>query len=484
MIKIYRLVPLAAALVLAGCINLAPDYERPEAPVAQAWPEGESYKLSEVKREALPEWRDFICDEKLRRVIELALANNRDLRMAAYNVEMARAQYGISRSELFPTVAAVAQETAQRTPETLSTRLDGTANTTHQYSAQLAMTSFELDFFGRVRNLEEQALQSYLQTQDAQRSAQSTLIAEVAMAWLTLGADEAQLKLQQETLRTQEESFRLVEASYKYGAVSQLDLEQARQTVAAARAAIASYVRAVAQDRNALELLVGAKIDEGLMPDGISLQATLPASLPEGLPSEVLLNRPDVMQAERGMLAANAQIGAARAAFFPSVSLTGGVGSGSMRLSDLFASNSTVWTFSPNVNIPIFTGGANIANLRAAEAYQKKSIADYELAIQTAFQEVADALATEGTVADELLAQQQLAAATAETLRLSEERYKNGADSYLEVLDSQRSNFSAQQAVINAQLSRAASLVTLYKVLGGGSQLEESAETTQTADAK
>ena len=220
MIKIYRLVPLAAALVLAGCINLAPDYERPEAPVAQAWPEGESYKLSEVKREALPEWRDFICNEKLRRVIELALANNRDLRMAAYNVEMARAQYGISRSELFPTVAAVAQETAQRTPETLSTRLDGTANTTHQYSAQLAMTSFELDFFGRVRNLEEQALQSYLQTQDAQRSAQSTIIAEVAMAWLTLGADEAQLKLQQETLRTQEESFRLVEASYKYGAVS------------------------------------------------------------------------------------------------------------------------------------------------------------------------------------------------------------------------------------------------------------------------
>ena len=243
MIKIYRLVPLAAALVLAGCINLAPDYERPEAPVAQAWPEGESYKLSEVKREALPEWRDFICDEKLRRVIELALANNRDLRMAAYNVEMARAQYGISRSELFPTVAAVAQETSQRTPETLSTRLDGTANTTHQYSAQLAMTSFELDFFGRVRNLEEQALQSYLQTQDAQRSAQSTLIAEVAMAWLTLGADEAQLKLQQETLRTQEESFRLVAASYKYGAVSQLDLEQARPPVAAARAAIASRLR-------------------------------------------------------------------------------------------------------------------------------------------------------------------------------------------------------------------------------------------------
>ena len=474
MIKIYRLVPLAAALVLAGCINLAPDYERPEAPVAQAWPEGESYKLSEVKREALPEWRDFICDEKLRRVIELALANNRDLRMAAYNVEMARAQYGISRSELFPTVAAVAQETAQRTPETLSTRLDGTANTTHQYSAQLAMTSFELDFFGRVRNLEEQALQSYLQTQDAQRSAQSTLIAEVAMAWLTLGADEAQLKLQQETLRTQEESFRLVEASYKYGAVSQLDLEQARQTVAAARAAIASYVRAVAQDRNALELLVGAKIDEGLMPDGISLQATLPASLPEGLPSEVLLNRPDVMQAERGMLAANAQIGAARAAFFPSVSLTGGVGSGSMRLSDLFASNSTVWTFSPNVNIPIFTGGLNLSNLRLAEATQKRAVASYEQTIQAAFREVADALAMEGTIESELQARAEYAQAAAMAYKLSESRYKQGAAAYTEVLDAQRTKVAAEQTYIASQLSRATSLVTLYKVLGGGSVLAQS----------
>ncbi len=474
MIKIYRLVPLAAALVLAGCINLAPDYERPEAPVAQAWPEGESYKLSEVKREALPEWRDFICDEKLRRVIELALANNRDLRMAAYNVEMARAQYGISRSELFPTVAAVAQETAQRTPETLSTRLDGTANTTHQYSAQLAMTSFELDFFGRVRNLEEQALQSYLQTQDAQRSAQSTLIAEVAMAWLTLGADEAQLKLQQETLRTQEESFRLVEASYKYGAVSQLDLEQARQTVAAARAAIASYVRAVAQDRNALELLVGAKIDEGLMPDGISLQATLPASLPEGLPSEVLLNRPDVMQAERGMLAANAQIGAARAAFFPSVSLTGGVGSGSMRLSDLFASNSTVWTFSPNVNIPIFTGGLNLSNLRLAEATQKRAVASYEQTIQAAFREVADALAMEGTIESELQARAEYAQAAAMAYELSESRYKQGAAAYTEVLDAQRTKVAAEQTYIASQLSRATSLVTLYKVLGGGSVLAQS----------
>ena len=244
--------------------------------------------------------------------------------------------------------------------------------------------------------------------------------------------------------------------------------------MAAARAAIASYVRAVAQDRNALELLVGAKIDEGLMPDGISLQATLPASLPEGLPSEVLLNRPDVMQAERGMLAANAQIGAARAAFFPSVSLTGGVGSGSMRLSDLFASNSTVWTFSPNVNIPIFTGGLNLSNLRLAEATQKRAVASYEQTIQAAFREVADALAMEGTIESELQARAEYAQAAAMAYELSESRYKQGAAAYTEVLDAQRTKVAAEQTYIASQLSRATSLVTLYKVLGGGSVLAQS----------
>ena len=246
--KMLRLMPLAAALLLAGGVNLAPTYERPASPIAEVWPQdGEAYSLSEVKRASLPRWLDFIVDERLRSVIEEGLKHNRSLRQAALNVELARAQYGIQRSELFPTVAAVAQETAQHTPRTASAL--GVSSTTHSYTAQLAMTSYELDFFGRIRNLNEQALQAYLQSEDAHRSAQSALIAEIAMAWLTLGAEQAQLQLQRETLASQEATYKLMEESYKAGAASQLDLEQARTTVTAARAAIVSYVRAVAQDK-------------------------------------------------------------------------------------------------------------------------------------------------------------------------------------------------------------------------------------------
>lgn len=467
--KMLRVMPLCVALLLAGCVNLAPTYERPEAPVAAVWPEGEAYQTSELKREALPVWQDFIRDNRLKQVIQTALENNRDLRIAALNVEQARAAYGVQRSELFPTVAAVAQETAQRTPETMSAT--GQSSVTHQYTAQLAMASYEIDFFGRIRNLNEQALQAYLQTEDAQRSAQSTLVSEVAMAWLTLGADRAQLQLQKETLQSQEESFKLVEASYKYGAASQLDYEQARTTVAAARASIASYIRAVAQDKNALELLVGTKIDEALLPNGIELQATLPAALPQGLPSEVLLNRPDIQQAERGMLSANAQIGAARAAFFPSISLTAGIGSGASELSDLFDGRTGLWSFTPNISIPIFTGGLNLANLKSAEASQKIAVATYEKMIQTAFREVADALATEGTIDRELQARVEYAEAATNAYKLADARYKHGAAAYTEVLEQQRAMVAAQQTLIATQLSRASSLVTLYKVLGGGSEL-------------
>ena len=307
--KMLSLMPLAAALALAGCVNLAPDYERPEAPVAQAWPEGESYANSELKREELPKWQNFIQDDRLKKVIELALSNNRDLRIAALNVENARALYGVQRADLFPTVAAAASNA--------TTHRESTDSTTHAYSADLAMASYEIDFFGRVRNLTEQALQTYLQSEDAQRTTQGTLVSEVTLAWLTLGANREQLALQKETLASQEESFRLVGESYKYGAASRLDYEQARTTVASARAAITTYVRAVAQSKNALELLVGSKVPDELQPSGVELAATLPATMPAGLPSEVLLNRPDIISAERGMISANANIGAARAAFFP-----------------------------------------------------------------------------------------------------------------------------------------------------------------------
>lgn len=461
--KMIPLLPLAAALLMTGCVNLAPDYQRPEAPVAQAWPEGESYAQSELKRESLAKWQDFILDARLRQVIELALANNRDLRIAALNVEKARAQYGVQRSELFPTVAASASNAVEH--------LESTGTTSHAYSANIAMASYEIDFFGRIRNLNEQALQAYLQSEDAQRTTQGTLVAEVAINWLTLGANRAQLELQKQTLASQEESFHLVEESYKHGAASRLDYEQARTTVASARAAIASYVRAVAQSQNALELLVGAKVPAELEPEGVSLNATLPATLPEGLPSEVLLNRPDIISAERGMISANASIGAARAAFFPSITLTGAVGSSATHLSDLFGNGSGLWSFTPNVSIPIFTGGLNLANLRAAEASQQIAVATYEQSIQTAFREVSDALATEGTVERELNARREYADAASKAFDLSSARYQHGAAAYTEVLDAQRTKVAAEQAVITAELSRASSLVTLYKVLGGGTEL-------------
>jgi len=453
---------------------LAPDYERPEAPVAQAWPEGESYANSELKREELPKWQTFIQDDRLKKVIELALSNNRDLRIAALNVENARALYGVQRADLFPTVAAAASNA--------TTHRESTDSTTHAYSADLAMASYEIDFFGRVRNLTEQALQTYLQSEDAQRTTQGTLVSEVTLAWLTLGANREQLALQKETLASQEESFRLVGESYKYGAASRLDYEQARTTVASARAAITTYVRAVAQSKNALELLVGSKVPDELQPSGVELAATLPATLPAGLPSEVLLNRPDIISAERGMISANANIGAARAAFFPSISLTANAGSASAHLSDLFGANTGLWSFTPSISIPIFTGGRNLANLRSAEVQEKIAVATYEKSIQTAFQEVADALATEGTVERELKERREFADAASQAFELSSARYKHGAAAYTEVLDAQRTKVSAQQAVITAELSRASSLVTLYKVLGGGTELPEPAKTTEGAE--
>lgn len=477
---IKKILPLVGALMLAGCVNLAPEYERPEAPVAQAWPTGEAYEAAQLKAEQLPSWNEFFVNESLKEVIRLGLENNRSLLAVAHTVEQMRAQYRVQRSELFPTVAAAAQNAVTNTSR--MTQAQGLDITSHNYTAQLAMASYEIDFFGRIRNLNERALQAYLASEDAHRSARSTLIAEIAMMWLQLGADRMQLALQQETLKSQEESFRLIEESYKIGSVSRLDYEQARSTVATARASIASYVRAVAQDRNALELLVGTKIDDSLLPEKLDIDATLVPTLPPGLPGEVLLNRPDIQQAERELIAANAAIGAARAAFFPNVSITAGAGSNVLHLSDLFESGSGMWTFTPSVNIPIFTGGLNLANLEAAEAGQKIAVANYESAIQSAFREVADALSTEGTIENELKAREDLADASTQAYGLADSRYRHGAATYLEVLDAQRSMVSARQALISTQLSRAASRVTFFKVLGGGAELPATEETTKQAN--
>ncbi len=470
--KTFCLLPLASALLLSGCISLAPDYEQPPASIEQAWPQDEATKNAVVLTEGLQKWGDFFTDPKLLKLIELGLENNRSLRSAFYAVEQARAQYRVSRADLLPSVSAVAQETASRSPAATG----GGDTTGHIYQASAAMASYELDFFGRVRNLNEQALQSYFQTQAAQRTAQMTLITEIAQTWLSLGAAKDLYKLAEETWKSQTESLKLIEQSYQYGASSQLDVQQALQTVATAKAAQVQALRSITQYRNALKVLVGGSLPTELEPDGLKMDITKTVSVASNIPSEVLLARPDIAQAEAALRSANANIGVARAAFFPSITLTGTLGVTSTELNGLWDAGTHFWNFVPNISLPIFRGGANMATLEAANAAQRAAVADYESAIQTAFREVADALATEGTVADELMAQQQLADATAESLRLSEERYKNGADSYLSVLDSQRSNFSAQQTLISTQLSRAASFVTLYKVLGGGSQLDDRTE--------
>ena len=441
--KSFRLLPLVTVLALSGCMSLAPDYERPEAPVAQVWPQDEASRNAELLVNGLAQWSDFFTDARLHQLISLGLENNRSLRSAVFNVERARALYNVSRSELLPSVAAVADETAKRTPESVSTT--GRQVTSHTYSASLAMTSYELDLFGRVRSSNEMALQSYFQTQAAQRTAQMTVVTEIASTWLSLGAAKAQLKLAADTLTSQQESLKLIEHSYEYGASSQLDVQRAKQTVATAQNAHAAALRSVAQMRNALTMLVGAPVPENLEPNGIELNVTTKVSAVSNVPSEVLLNRPDIAAAEAVLKSANANIGVARANFFPRIALTGSIGTISPEFSNLFDGGTRFWNWAPSVSLPIFTGGANISNLRAAQAQQKAAVAEYEYAIQTAFREVADALAVEGTVADQLKASEDMAAATAESYRLAQERYQSGADSYLSVLDSQRSNFSAQQ---------------------------------------
>lgn len=457
-----------SAFLLTGCLNLAPSYERPAAPkeTASAW--AVSPAEAGVKEDELVVWEKFFLDDRLKKVIRMALDNNRDLRQSMLEVERLRQLYRVSRAELFPSVSAAGSGSHARS--SVDSIMPGQSRIGHLYAADLAMSSYEIDFFGRIRNMNEQALQAYLAQDDARRSAQNTLIAEVATIWLSIGADRASLELARTTLESQTASFRLVEQSYKAGASNKLELSQAQTTVASAKIAVETAKKSLAQDMNALRLLVGAEISPQCLPLGIDLNATLPASLPAGLPSEVLLKRPDIAAAERSLRAANASIGVARAAFFPKIALTGSIGTASTDMSDLFSGGRGTWSFGPSISVPIFQGGANVANLEAAKVYQKEMVAAYEKAIQSAFREVNDALATESTISKQLSAQNELVKASETAYSLAELRYKHGVDSYLSVLDAQRSMVSAQQGQIQTRLARAASLVTLYKVLGGGQE--------------
>ncbi len=474
---IRSIFPVAAVTALtfslSACINLAPDYERPALPTQEAWPEGPSYRSVASARPdevavAYVGWHDFFTDDALRRIIGMALENNRDLRIAALNIEKTRAMYQLQRSQLFPTIDVQGSGTHQRTPGSLTTT--GDPMTTHTYAANVGVSSYEVDLFGRLRNLTDAAQEEFFATGEARRATQISLVSEVANTYLLLAADRERLQLAQATFKSQQDSYNLMKRSFDLGSSSALDLRQAQISVEAARVDVARYLSQVAMDENALNLLVGATLPSELRADKSLDAITMLPELPAGIPSEVLQRRPDILQAEHLLKGANASIGAARANFFPSIFLTGSAGAASSALSNLFKAGSGAWSFIPMITMPIFDAGANTARLEAAKADEKIAVASYEKAIQSAFREVSDALAEYGTIDEQLAAQRALEEAASESYRLTEARFRNGADNYFNVLVMQRAMYSAQQTLIGVRLAKQANLITLYKTLGGGWQ--------------
>lgn len=463
MFPLRTLTAVLAASLAGGC-TMIPSYERPAAPVAASFPN--TVPAAAATPADAVAWRDHFSDDRLREVIALALANNRDLRIAALNIEKARAQYRIERADLYPAVGASGGMNAQRLPADLSS--SGEAIVNRSYSATIGFSAYELDFFGRIRSLNAQALETYLGTEEARRSAQISLVAEVADTWLTLAADRERLALAHSTFETRQKSYDLTRRIFEADAVSALDLRQAETLLHNARADAARYRSLVAQAENALALIVGVPVPAELLPATLTDSISAVAELPAGVPSEVLARRPDILQAERALRAASASIGAARAAFFPSISLTAAAGSASSTLGGLFDGGSGTWTFMPQIRVPIFEAGRLKASLEVVEVQRDINVAQYEKAIQRAFREVADALAERITLAEQLDARRRLAEATESGFRLSEARYKGGVDSYLGLLDAQRTQYAAALDLIGVRLAEAANRVTLYKVLGGG----------------
>jgi multidrug efflux system outer membrane protein len=449
------------ALVLAGCISLEPHYVRPGPAIPASWPAGDPYlRQSEA---ALPSvtYRDIFRDARLQALIEQGLANNQDLMLAAANIAAARERYKIQRAELLPEVDASAAVTVQ--PASGS----GASGTDAQYRTGIGITSFELDLFGRIRSLTRAELNRYLATEAGARATRLTLVSDIATAWLTYAADRSSLQIAQETADSAEQSVKLTRARLEGGIAPRTDLRQAEQILENSRADIADLRTSVAQDVNLLQLLVGAPIDPNLLPRSIDEAAPTIAELPAGLSSYVLLRRPDVVQAEYQLRAANAEIGAARAALFPRISLTGLIGLASSSLTGLFSGGAFAWSASADATYPIFRGGAGRANVRLTEADRNAALATYRKAIQTAFREVADALARRATIQDQILARQRQREATADAFALTQARYRAGIDDFLSSLDAQRSYYLAQQSVVAVKLRAALNLVDLYEALGG-----------------
>jgi len=459
------------ALTPVGC-TLAPKYTAPPAPVPAEWPKGAAYQEARAAAGASaapePGWQKFFTDQRLQKIIGMALNNNRDLRLAALNVERARALYGIQRAELLPTFSVVGTGGKQHLPADVSGT--GQPMTVEQYGVQLGVIAWEIDFFGRIRSLKDQALQEYLASEQARHSAQILLVSEVANAYLALAADGESLNLARSTLDSQQAAYELIRQRHEHGIAPELDVRQAQTRVDAARRDVAIYTQLVAQDENALNLLAGSPVPSELLPADLNSVAQ-PQEISPGVSSEVLLRRPDILQAENLLKAANASIGAARAAFFPRISLTSAVGTTSSELSGLFRSGSGAWNYAPQIVMPVFDARMWSA-LDATKADKEIAVAQYEKAIQAAFREVADALAVRGTVGQQLSAQESLVNAEAETYRLSNARYTKGIDNYLGVLVAQRSLYTAQQGLVAIRLARLANQVRLYAVLGGGWQSE------------
>lgn len=469
--RIFPLSAMASALLLAGCVSMAPRYERPEAPVTAQWRDAAAAQRDQgtaVTAQPVAEidWQDFFQDERQREVIALALENNRDLRIALLNIEKSRAQYRIRRAELLPSVSVSGGQNASRTPASLSATGESPVN--RQYSAEVGFSNYELDLFGRIRSLKNEALETHLATIETQRSTQLSLIAEVAGDWLMLAADRQLLALARQTLESQRKTLELTEHQHTQGVVSGLDLAQVRTSVESARADVARYTAQVEQDRNALELVVGASVPEALLPAEAEDAPVALAQIPADLDSSVLLQRPDVLSAEHALKAANADIGAARAAFFPTISLTASTGRSSNQLSNLFDGDNRSWSFMPDISLPIFNAGNLRASLKMSKVERDIAVAEYEKAIQAAFHEVADALTVRANLQEQLDAQQALVEATSRSYTLADARYRNGVDSYLDALDAQRSMYTARQSLISLKLTEQSNRVTLYKVLGGG----------------
>lgn len=475
-----RLSGLALALgcvaAVSGC-TLAPRYARPDAPVPAHFSNAATSAQAAPDPAAMPAWQDVFLDPKLRRVISLALDNNRDLRVAMLDIDKARAQYRIQRAALLPAVDATGQLDRARISDAGSDT--GHSQITRSYDAQLGTSSWEIDLFGRLRSLKREQLETWLATGETQRGVRLSLVGEVASDWLAVANAQRQLELARQTLASQQETLKLVAYRHDDGIASGLDLAQVQTSVEGARADVAHQSTALAQAVDALQLVVGTPVDAALLPGAGDFDAGIAlAPLPADLPASVLLQRPDVLAAEHALKAANADIGAARAAFFPSLSLTAGAGRSSDALSSLFSAGSRTWSFVPSITAPIFHAGALKASLDASRIGKQISVAQYEKAIQSAFADVADALAERDHLVERMAAQQALVGAAQRAYTLADARYRSGVDGYLQALDAQRTLYAAQRDLISLQAEEAGNRVTLYEVLGGGADAQPATATS------